>query len=142
MIYTPPVGEILIREKLANLERFIHARDGLDPLIKMALTHYQFEAIHPFEDGNGRTGRIHELMERVRERVSGEAPGIYSKDLIEVIFRHPYTKIQFLVDAGLAKRQTASSYLQTLAALGVLRASKHGREMYYINDGLLAELVK
>lgn len=210
VIYTPPVGEGLIRDKLHNLECFIHARDGLDPLIKMAVTHYQFEAIHPFEDGNGRTGRIlnvlllvdqglldipvlflsgyimankggyydglrgvterqdweswilymlkavevtagetfnkvqriHELMERVRERVSREAPGIYSKDLIEAIFRHPYTKIQFLVDAGLAKRQTASAYLQTLAGMGVLRASKHGREMYYINDGLLTELVR
>ncbi|UOB06113.1 hypothetical protein [[Acidovorax] ebreus] len=81
-------------------------------------------------------------MEQVRERVQKEAPGIYSKDLIEVIFRHPYTKIQFLVDAGIAKRQTASTYLQTLAGLGLLRPSKHGREMYYINEALFAELVK
>lgn len=54
---------------------------------------------------------------------------------------HPYTKIQFLVDAGIAKRQTASSYLQTLAGLGLLRASKQGREMHYINDAPFAELV-
>lgn len=211
VVYTPPVGESVIRDKLANLEQFIHAEDGLDPLVKMAVMHYQFEAIHPFEDGNGRTGRIlnllylvecglldipvlflsryiiaHKadyyeglrgvterqdwepwilymlhaiehtaqqtfdqvtrirlLMEQVRERVQKEAPNIYSKDLIEVIFRHPYTKIQFLVDANIAKRQTASNYLQTLAELGgILRPKKHGREMYYINDALLAELVK
>ena len=210
VVYTPPVGEAVIREKLANLEQFIHAQDDLDPLVKMAVLHYQFEAIHPFEDGNGRTGRIvnllylveqglldipvlflsryilanksgyyqglrgvtekqdweswvlymlravestaqetfdqvtriRVLMEQVREQVQQQAPGIYSKDLVEAIFQHPYTKIQFLVNANIAKRQTASSYLQTLAGLGVLRASKQGREMYYINDALFAELVK
>lgn len=57
-IYTPPVGEARIREKLGEWEQFIHARNGIDPLVVMALAHYQFEAIHPFEDGNGRTGRI------------------------------------------------------------------------------------
>ncbi len=210
VVYTPPVGEAVIREKLANLEQFIHAQDGLDPLVKMAVMHYQFEAIHPFEDGNGRTGRILNLlylveqglldipvlflsryiiankpgyyeglrgvterqdweswilymlravestaqqtfdqvtrirllMEQVREQVQQQAPGIYSKDLVEAIFQHPYTKIQFLVDANIAKRQTASSYLQTLAGLGVLRSIKQGREMYYINDALFSELVK
>lgn len=210
VIYTPPEGEAVIRDKLSNLEQFIHAEDGLDPLVKMAVMHYQFEAIHPFEDGNGRTGRIlnllylveqrlldipvlflsryiianraeyyeglrgvterqdweawilymlravestaqqtfdqvtriRELMELVRKQVQEQAPGIYSKDLVEVIFKQPYTKIQFLVDAGIAKRQTASTYLQTLANLGFLRPSKQGREMYYINDALFAELVK
>ncbi len=210
VIYTPPVGEQVIREKLADLERFIHADDAIDPLIKMAVMHYQFEAIHPFEDGNGRTGRIlnvlylvdqglldipslflsryimanrsayyeglrgvtenqdweswvlymlkavestakqtfdqvmriRSLMEQVRETVRLQAPGIYSKDLIEVIFQHPYTKIQFLIDAGIAKRQTASRYLQELAALGLLRADRQGREIYYVNDALLGELVE
>lgn len=210
VIYTPPEGESVIRDKLSNLEQFIHADDGIDPLVKMAVMHYQFEAIHPFEDGNGRTGRIlnllylveqglldipvlflsryiianraeyyeglrgvterqdwetwvlymlravestaqqtfdqvtriRELMEQVREQVQKQAPAIYSKDLIEVIFKQPYTKIQFLVDAGIAKRQTASTYLQTLANLGFLRPNKQGREMYYINDALFAELVK
>lgn len=208
VIYTPPVGEGLIRNKLANLEQFLHAQDELDPLVKMAVAHYQFEAIHPFEDGNGRTGRIlnvlflvdqglldipvlflsryimankagyydglrgvterqdwegwilymlraieltaqqtfdqvmriRALMEQVREHVSTQAPRIYSKDLVEAIFKHPYTKIQFLVDSGIAKRQTASSYLQTLVSLGVLRPGKHGREVYFINDALLREL--
>lgn len=58
VIYTPPVGEALLREKLANWERFIHEHGDIDPLIRMAVAHYQFEAIHPFLDGNGRTGRI------------------------------------------------------------------------------------
>ena len=209
VVYTPPVGEAVIRDKLSNLEQFIHADDDLDPLVKMAVMHYQFEAIHPFPDGNGRTGRILNLlylvdkglldipvlflsryiianrsayyeglrrvteaqdwenwilfmlkgiettaqqtfdqvlrirllMENVRERVQAEMPTIYSKDLIEVIFQHPYTKIQFLVDAGIAKRQTASGYLQSLAGLGILREQKHGREKYYINDALFSELV-
>lgn len=209
-IYTPPEGESIIRDKLSNLEQFIHADDDLDPLVKMAIMHYQFEAIHPFEDGNGLTGRIlnilylvdqklldipvlflsryiiehkasyyeglrqvteeqkweqwilfilraveetaqqtynkvfriRELMEQVQEQVKQDAPHIYSKDLIEVIFRHPYTKIQFLVDANIAKRQTASSYLQTLSDLKILRPSKQGREMYYINDALFEVLIQ
>jgi Fic family protein len=58
VIYTPPAGEDIIRDLLANWEQFLHDDDDLDPLIKMAITHYQFEAIHPFHDGNGRTGRI------------------------------------------------------------------------------------
>lgn len=210
VIYTPPVGEAVIRDKLANLDQFIHADDGLDPLVKMAVMHYQFEAIHPFPDGNGRTGRILNLlflveqqlldipvlflsryiithrqeyyaglrgvtesqdwerwvlfmlkavestaqqtfeqvnrilalMEEVRERVQREAENIYSKDLVEAIFMQPYTKIAFLVEAGIAKRQTASRYLQTLAAMGILREEQVGREKYYINDALFAELTR
>jgi len=63
VIYTPPVGEALLRQKLANWERFIHNETEIDPLVRMAVAHYQFEAIHPFTDGNGRTGRVlNELM--------------------------------------------------------------------------------
>ena len=58
VIYTPPVGEDLLRTKLANWERFLHEARDVDPLIRMAVGHYQFEAIHPFTDGNGRTGRV------------------------------------------------------------------------------------
>ena len=58
VIYTPPVGEDLLRTKLANWERFLHEALDIDPLIRMAVGHYQFEAIHPFTDGNGRTGRV------------------------------------------------------------------------------------
>src|ERR1043165_2917115 len=62
IVYTPPVGEDLLRSLLANWERFLHERTDLDPLIRMAVAHYQFEAIHPFTDGNGRTGRIMNLL--------------------------------------------------------------------------------
>lgn len=62
VIYTPPQGEDLLRNLLANWERFLHETDELDPLIRMAVGHYQFEAIHPFTDGNGRTGRILNLL--------------------------------------------------------------------------------
>ena len=58
VIYTPPVGEDLLRRKLANWERYLHEAQDADPLIRMAVGHYQFEAIHPFTDGNGRTGRV------------------------------------------------------------------------------------
>lgn len=62
VVYTPPVGEEAIRNLLANWERFIHGDDDLDPLVKMAIAHYQFECIHPFPDGNGRTGRILNIL--------------------------------------------------------------------------------
>jgi Fic family protein len=58
VIYTPPVGETVIRDLLSNWEKFIHGHQDIDPLIRLAVSHYQFEAIHPFTDGNGRTGRI------------------------------------------------------------------------------------
>jgi Fic family protein len=84
VIYTPPSGENVIREKLANLEKFINEDESIDPLIKMALMHYQFEAIHPFADGNGRTGRILLLLYL---KLSGllDIPAIY---LSEYIIRH------------------------------------------------------
>lgn len=212
VIYTPPEGAALLREKLANLERFLYPDppDELDPLVRMAVMHYQFEAIHPFTDGNGRTGRIlnilwlveqklldipvlylsryilankvgyyqglrgvteHaawepwvlymleaveqtaretckrvarilELMETTRQEVQARAPRIYSKDLIELVFRHPYCKIQFVLDANLAKRQTAATYLRTLADLGLLKPIKVGREVFFVNERLFAELVR
>ena len=58
VVYTPPVGEDLLRSLLANWERFLHEATDTDPLIRLAVAHYQFEAIHPFTDGNGRTGRV------------------------------------------------------------------------------------
>lgn len=212
VIYTPPEGEAVIRDKLSNLERFLYPEpdNGLDPLIRLAVMHYQFEAIHPFPDGNGRTGRIMnilllvehqlldipvlylsryilenrasyyeglrrvteegawedwvmyilkaieetaretqdrvqqilDLMEIVQAEVHEKANRIYSKDLIEVIFRNPYCKIKFLEDAGIAKRQTASTYLNTLAELGILRPHKMGREIYFINDRLFRVLTR
>lgn len=62
VIYTPPEGEACLRELLANWERFLHNQTDLDPLIRMAVGHYQFEAIHPFGDGNGRTGRVLNIL--------------------------------------------------------------------------------
>jgi Fic family protein len=62
VLYTPPMGERVILEKLAALEKYIYTEDEVDPLIRLALIHYQFEAIHPFHDGNGRTGRIINIL--------------------------------------------------------------------------------
>jgi len=67
IIYTPPQGDSLLREKLGNWERFLHEEDQLDPLIRLAVAHYQFEAIHPFTDGNGRTGRVLNSLFLVQE---------------------------------------------------------------------------
>jgi Fic family protein len=205
VIYTPPEGEAVIRGKLKNLGDFIHAEDDMDPLIKLALIHYQFEAIHPFADGNGRTGRIinilflvlnglldlpvlylsksiiehkndyyrllrqvtekglwepwilfmlkaveetavftrertvairglmTETMEKAREKLPTR---VYSKELIETIFRQPYTKGQFLVDAGIAQRKTAAEYLKALEKIGIMKSMKIGKETLYLNTGL------
>ena len=91
-------------------------------------------------DTRDRILRIRELMEQIRLTVQAKAPGVYSKDLVELIFQNPYCKIAFLEQAGLAKRQTASSYLKTLERLGVLQSFKRGREVYYVNLPLMALL--
>jgi len=69
VIYTPPVGEKLLRDLLSNWEKLLHNHPELDPLIRMAIMHYQFEAIHPFTDGNGRTGRILNILYLVQEKL-------------------------------------------------------------------------
>lgn len=69
VIYTPPAGEDVIRDLLTNWERFLHDEDDLDPLIKMAVSHYQFEAIHPFYDGNGRSGRILNVLYLIEQKL-------------------------------------------------------------------------
>jgi len=69
VIYTPPQGENLLRNLLANWERFLHNETGLDPLVRMAVGHYQFEAIHPFADGNGRTGRVLNILFLIQEEL-------------------------------------------------------------------------
>lgn len=69
VVYTPPVGEDVIRNLLANWERFINGDDDLDPLVKMAIAHYQFECIHPFPDGNGRTGRILNILYLIQSKL-------------------------------------------------------------------------
>jgi Fic family protein len=69
IVYTPPEGENLLRDKLANWEKYIHAAEDIDPLIRMAIMHYQFEAIHPFTDGNGRTGRVLNILYLIEQGV-------------------------------------------------------------------------
>jgi len=69
IIYTPPEGEDRLRQLLANWEKFLHEETGIDPLIKMAAAHYQFEAIHPFTDGNGRTGRVINSLFLIEQRL-------------------------------------------------------------------------
>lgn len=75
-IYTPPEGELVIRDKLANLERFINEPSELDPLVRLAVMHYQFEAIHPFPDGNGRVGRILNILLLLSEKLL-DVPIVY-----------------------------------------------------------------
>jgi len=208
VIYTPPTGEKVIRTKLDNFERFVNTDNTLDPLIKMALMHYQFEAIHPFSDGNGRTGRIllllylkmtglldipaiylseyiisnkadyysglravtekedwenwilyvldmiettakkglirlkeiTELMQKMAEEIRTQLPKIYSKDLIEILFRLPYTKRQYLINAGFGTPKTVGNYLNTLENSGFLRSVKVGKEKLYLNFRLMEML--
>lgn len=83
VIYTPPVGEDAIRNLLANWEQFIHGDDDLDPLVKMAIAHYQFECIHPFPDGNGRTGRILNILYLIQSELLS-LPVLYlSRSILE-----------------------------------------------------------
>ena len=208
VIYTPPEGEYVIREKLKNLEDFIHTEDGIDPLVKMAIIHYQFEAIHPFFNGNGRTGRIilllylkftelldlpalylsdyiirhkndyyknlkkvteegdwqgwilymldmveqtalkgrkqivniEKLMMKMGTEIQEKLPRIYSKDLMEVIFKLPYSKRSHLEHAGLGNLKTVGNYLKELENAGFLKSEQIGKEKLYLNYRLLEVL--
>ena len=201
VIYTPPDGKDVVQDKLDNWQKFLTAKNDLDPLIRCAVQHYQFEAIHPFADGNGRTGRIlnilylvqqglldtpilylsryiirnkadyyrlllevttkqawapwiafmldsientcgwttdkiksiRDLMRHTAEFVHRRLPKIYTFELVELLFRQPYCRIANVVDAGLAKRQTASVYLKSLAEIGVLREINAGRESLFVH---------
>jgi Fic family protein len=208
-IYLPPQDPAEILDLMSNLERFINEPElsDLDPLVKMALIHFQFESIHPFYDGNGRTGRIinllylllsglqklpilylsshiirnkpdyYRLLQGVRENGDWESwliymiDGVekiaretiqliedlkvlmaemkmllrdnykfYSQELLNNLFTHPYTKIEFIVrDLGVS-RITAANYLNKLADDGVLRKEKLGTGNYYVNERLYALL--
>lgn len=205
IICTPPAGEKVLRDLLSNWESFLHEQPDLDPLIRMAVMHYQFEAIHPFTDGNGRTGRIlnilylvheelltlpilylsryiiankgqyysgllavtkeqaweawllymleavestaqwttqkilsiRELADHTADYVREQLPKIYSRELVDTIFEQPYCRISNLVDANIAKRQTASEYLKKLASIGVLMEQQAGRERLFIQPKLI-----
>jgi Fic family protein len=80
---------------------------------------------------------IRDALNESLERVRCDLPKIYSKDLVELLFRQPYCKIRFLEAAGIAQRKTASHYLQELARIGLLSSVKAGREVYYLNNALL-----
>ena len=205
VIYTPPEGEKVLRDLLSNWERLLYEQADLDPLIRMAVMHYQFEAIHPFTDGNGRTGRILNILYLVQEElltlpilylsryiianksqyynkllavtreqawepwllymlaavestaqwttqkiiairdlanhtaeyVRTELPKIYSRELIDTIFAQPYCRINNLIEANIAKRQTASEYLKKLVGIGVLTEQQMGRERLFIHPKLI-----
>jgi Fic family protein len=211
VVYTPPQHFEEINQLMSNLEKYINDADmqDCDPLIKMAMIHFQFESIHPFYDGNGRTGRIinilylileglqnlpilylsnyiikhkddyYRLLQKVREENLWEEwllfmiKGIeitaketialiikikdlmlvykhklrdnykfYSQDLLNNLFKHPYTKIEFLVnDLGIS-RLTAANYLNKLAEDKMLRKDKLGTGNYYINIALIELLTK
>lgn len=86
---------------------------------------------------SNRIGEIKKLLDATVERVRTQAPKIYSRELIDLIFRQPYCKIGFVVDARIAERKTASSYLRELENLGVLVGEKVGREVIYRHPALL-----
>jgi Fic family protein len=82
IVYAPPEGADVITKKLSEWEQFIHEQDGLDPLVRMALAHYQFEAIHPFHDGNGRTGRVINILMLMEAELLDEPVLYLSRSII------------------------------------------------------------
>ncbi len=212
IVYTPPQSGHAVEELMANLEKYINIPElhDVDPLIKMAVIHHQFESIHPFYDGNGRTGRIiailylvvndlldlpilylsryithnkseyYRLIQQVRDlEPDNEAAweewilfvlkgveetaqetirlvkGIsalmtrykdilrplfgnrYKHELINNLFFHPYTKIEFLEKDMMVNRVTAAKYLDMIVDAGLLEKVKMGRSNYYINSALM-----
>ncbi len=207
VVYTPPQDKDEINRLLSNfIRRFNNGKSNKhDPLIAMAILHFQFESIHPFYDGNGRTGRIlnvlhlilNELLEipvlylssniiKSKDRyykllnltnktneweewilyilkiveltadqtiakinsiiallnstidvVKSKASKIYRKELVEVLFEHPYSKIEYLVQYLGIERKAASRYLRKLEELNILESHKIGRETLYVNKGLM-----
>lgn len=201
VIYSPPEGAPLIGQKLSDWERFVNRPSDLDPLITMALAHYQFEAIHPFTDGNGRTGRILNILtlvnagllrepvlylsrpiietkrayyrllqavtaqgaweewilymlDAVRDaaiattdritavgharsdflaRYRSATPGMVNADFQDVLFSQPYCRIQQVVSQCGVTRQTATTWLSALVAVGALDSVKAGRERLFLN---------
>lgn len=128
VLYTPPSGESVIRDKMADLERFINESDNLDPLIKMALLHYQFEAIHPFVDGNGRTGRILLL---VYLKLTGllTIPAIYLSDYI---IRNKQSYYQLL--RGVTEQQDWQPYAMYMLDMVEVTAQRALEQIHTISD--------
>lgn len=99
IIYWPPEGQDLIRNLLVNLEHYIRVDDGVDPLIKMAVSHYQFEAIHPFEDGNGRTGRLINILYLIDKGLLNQ-PVLYLSDAIISQKKEYYRLLRGVTESG------------------------------------------
>ncbi len=205
-VYTPPQDYDTIANLMDNLISFMNddSMSEVDPLIKMALLHFQFETIHPFYDGNGRTGRIlnilylvqqdlldlpilylsrfiiqrkadyyrllqevrdkgnweewvlymlegieqiaketiavisgiRQLMQDYKHRIRNELPKIYGQDLLNNLFKHPYTKIEFMMEELDVSRITATRYLNLLVNEGFLKKQKIGVTNFYINEPL------
>ena len=210
VVFEPPQDYETIQRLLTNLEVYINEPNELDPLVNMAIIHYQFETIHPFYDGNGRTGRIinilylilkelldipilylssyiiqnkgdyyrllqevrtkenweewvlymldgveqtaletvelvngiHKLTGETKDAIKEKLPKIYSKDLVEILFMHPYTKIDFLINELDLHRDTASKYLNELEKINILQSIKIGRSKYFVNIKLFDILKK
>ena len=207
----PPQNPKDIEELMTNLVDYINdsSLEDFDSLVKMAIIHYQFESIHPFYDGNGRTGRIinilylvlenlldvpilylsryiiknkadyykllndvsfnnglnnwilfilkgieeisketiktikniENLMYETKNIIIEQKPKIYSKDLLEALFYHPYTKRVFIEEQLNISRPTATNYLNELEKLGILSSKKIGKEVFYVHNKLF-ELFK
>ena len=212
VVYTPPQTGDEVRQLMDNLEYFINndTLTDIDPLVKVAIVHHQFESIHPFYDGNGRTGRIinilllviydlldlpilylsryithnkgsyYQLIQAIRDKSDDNAneweqwvlfilKGIeetadntislikqisnlmnqyknvlrplfvkqYKHELLNNLFNHPYTKIEFVELDMMVSRQTASKYLDMITQTGLLQKIKMGKENYYINTKLV-----
>ncbi len=207
VVYTPPQDAAEIERLMANFVDYLNRDEPSDPdpLVRMAILHHQFESIHPFLDGNGRTGRILNLLHLVlhglldipvlylsryvvrnkeayyrglqavrddgawepwilyilqavevtsletlqrvgeikalmattKQRLRGELPRIYSQDLLNNLFHHPYTKIEFVERDLTVSRPTATNYLKDLTRVGLVRKMKIGRTNYYVNDPLV-----
>ena len=208
VIYTPPSGVDTLRSLLGNFVSYLH--DDTTSLAKLAVLHYQFESIHPFYDGNGRTGRIINVlylvmkgyletpilylssyiiknrsvyyrlllevtqtgnwtdwilfilkgieitsretikkielikreMDRTVDYVRENASKIYSKELVETLFVHPYCKVEFIVESLGVERKAASRYPHQLVEIGVLEVQKVGKENIFINRVLMGILKK
>ena len=210
IVYVPPQDPHEVANHMAKLEEYMNSTDGLDPLIRMAIIHHQFESIHPFPDGNGRIGRMlnvlfltkedllnipilymsrginqtkadyYRLLQKVRDEGAWEEwviyilnvvtntslitikliegirelmvffkdalrtrhSKIYSQDLINNLFRHPYTRIEYVMKELNVSRPTATNYLERLVADDQLPIEKisEGRNNYYVNAALIGLL--
>ena len=206
VVYTPPQHSDDVKRLMDNLVTFTNENEAcdLDPLVKMAIIHHQFESIHPFYDGNGRTGRIinilylitqgrldlpvlylsnyliqnkadyyrylqevrdtgewegwilfmldsveetaistialikemKKLMQFYKHTIREQKPKIYRQELLNNLFNHPYTKIEFVQNDLDVTRKTATKYLDELTEIGLLQKEKIGRTSYYINIAL------